>query len=223
MTRKDKMRALREAFYRSNLPNMMNLFSTAFIFLLVIYLQGFRVEIPIKSNRFRGQHGTYPIKLFYTSNMPIMLQSAIVSQIYFISQILYNKFPTNIFVRLLGIWEPKDGQFVATSGLAYFISPPDGILNALKNPIHFIVYVVFVLSASALFFNTCMEVSGSAPKDIAKMLKDQQMTMRGHRQGSMYKELKRVIPVAACLGGLVVGALSITADLIGNERESIDF
>lgn len=47
------------------------------------------------------------------------------------------------------------------------------------------------------------------------MLKDQQMVMRGHREGSMYKELKRIIPVAACLGGLIVGALSLGADLMG--------
>lgn len=47
------------------------------------------------------------------------------------------------------------------------------------------------------------------------MLKSQQMVMRGHRDESMYKELKRIIPVAAYLGGLLVGALTVAADLIG--------
>ncbi|EPZ37030.1 SecY subunit domain-containing protein, partial [Rozella allomycis CSF55] len=74
-TRGDKSRALKEAFYRSNLPNMMNLIATLVIFAVVIYLQGFRVELPIKSTRVRGQQSVYPIKLFYTSNTPIMLQS----------------------------------------------------------------------------------------------------------------------------------------------------
>lgn len=83
----------------------MNLFSTLIIFLIVIYLQGFRVEIPVKSSKLRGQQGTYPIKLFYTSNMPIMLQSALVSNVYFLSQLLYNKFPSNFLVKLLGVWE----------------------------------------------------------------------------------------------------------------------
>ena len=41
------------------------------------------------------------------------------------------------------------------------------------------------------------------------------MIMRGHREGSMYKELKRVIILAAYLGGLVVGALSLFADFMG--------
>lgn len=38
-TRNDKIRALREAFYRQNLPNLMNLLATVFIFAVVIYLQ----------------------------------------------------------------------------------------------------------------------------------------------------------------------------------------
>jgi protein transport protein SEC61 subunit alpha len=39
--------------------------------------------------------------------------------------------------------------------------------------------------------------------------------MAGHREGSMYKELKRVIPTAAAFGGAILGLLSVTADLIG--------
>lgn len=49
--------------------------------------QGFRVDLPIKSARYRGQQTSYPIKLFYTSNIPIILQSALVSNLYIISQV----------------------------------------------------------------------------------------------------------------------------------------
>jgi protein transport protein SEC61 subunit alpha len=101
----DKGRALREAFWRDRLPNVMNLIATIVIFAAVIYLQGFRIEIPVKSNRFRGQRGSYPVKLFYTSNMPIMLESALSSNVFIISQMLATRFPDNLFVKLLGVWE----------------------------------------------------------------------------------------------------------------------
>jgi protein transport protein SEC61 subunit alpha len=39
--------------------------------------------------------------------------------------------------------------------------------------------------------------------------------MAGHREGSMYKELKRVIPTAAAFGGAILGLLSVAADLLG--------
>lgn len=39
--------------------------------------------------------------------------------------------------------------------------------------------------------------------------------MAGHREGSMYKELKHIIPTAAFSGGAVLGLLSVAADLMG--------
>jgi protein transport protein SEC61 subunit alpha len=77
---------LKEAFYQQNLPNVTNLLATVLVFLIVIYFQGFRVVLPIQSKSALGQHGSYPIKLFYTSNMPIILQSALVTNLYFISR-----------------------------------------------------------------------------------------------------------------------------------------
>ena len=74
ITRTDKMKALKEAFYRTSLPNVTNLLATVLVFLIVIYFQGFRVELPLSYAKYRGQQGSYPIKLFYTSNIPIILQ-----------------------------------------------------------------------------------------------------------------------------------------------------
>lgn len=75
------------------------------------------------------------------------------------------------------------------------------------------MYLVFILTSCALFSKTWIEVSGSSPKDVARQLKDQQLTLPGHREGSLYKELKRLIPMAALLGGFTIGGLSVIADL----------
>ena len=84
------MKALQEALFRSNLPNLTNLAATVLVFLIVIYIQGFKVELPVKYQNFRGQQSTYPIKLFYTSNMPIILLSALIANLYFFSQVRCN-------------------------------------------------------------------------------------------------------------------------------------
>ncbi|KAJ9104232.1 translocon subunit [Naganishia cerealis] len=213
----DKSRALKEAFYRDRLPNIMNLLATAAVFAAVIYLQGFRIEIPVKSNRARGARGSYPVKLFYTSNMPIMLESALTSNVFLVSQMLFNRFPENLFVKLLGAWEPLEGssQLSAVSGLAYYISAPRSITAALTDPLHTVIYIAFIVTACAVFSKTWIEVSGSGPREVAKQLKDQGMVIAGHREGSMYKELKRVIPTAAAFGGAILGLLSVTADMMG--------
>lgn len=216
-TRKNKLGALRDAFFRTNMPNLSNLVATVVIFAAVVYLQGFRVEIPVKSSKFRGQRGTFPVKLFYTSNMPIMLESALTSNVFLVSQMLYNKFPSNFLVSLLGVWEGVEGtgQIRATSGIAYYMSAPFNMKEALLDPVHTAVYVIFIVTACATFSKLWIEVSGSSPRDVAKQLKEQQMVMAGHREQSMYKELKRVIPTAAWLSGATIGVLAICSDLLG--------
>jgi preprotein translocase subunit SecY len=62
-----------------------------------------------------GQKATKPIKLFYTSNMPVILLTAAVSNIYFFSQILYKRFPDNRIVALFGSWTTV--RFTPTSYL----------------------------------------------------------------------------------------------------------
>lgn len=218
ITRQDKVRALKEAFYRQNLPNCWNLLATVFVFMVVIYFQGFRVDVPVKYAKLggRGQQGTYPIKLFYTSNIPIILQSALVSNLYFFSQLLYKRYKTNPLVQLLGRWQDQDsGQSIPTGGLAYYVSPPRDLAEVLYDPIHALCYFAFVLSACALFSKTWLEFSGSSPKDVAKQLRDQDMIIKGFRNQSVIMVLNRYIPIAAAFGGMCIGALTIVADFMG--------
>lgn len=218
-TRGDKSRALREAFYRQNLPNIMNLLATILVFGVVIYFQGFRVDLPIKSAKFRGDYRSYPIKLFYTSNIPIILQSALVSNMYIISQMLASRFNGNFFVNLLGVWQDIAGGGPARSypigGLCYYLSPPESFGAMVGDPIHAVLYIIFMLGSCAFFSKTWIEVSGSSAKDVARQLREQQMVMRGHRENSMIHELNRYIPTAAACGGLCIGALSVVADFMG--------
>eukprot|EP00924_Labyrinthula_sp_SR-Ha-C_P016936 snap_masked-scaffold_6-processed-gene-19.4-mRNA-1 protein AED:0.03 eAED:0.03 QI:0/0/0/1/1/1/2/0/469 len=219
LTRSNKLEALHEAFFRDNLPNLMNLLATLVVFVVVIYFQGFRIEVPLKSQRQRGVTSMYPIKLFYTSNIPVILQTALVSNLYFMSQVLYKRFSSNILVRLLGTWGIVEGSrrggMQPIGGLAYYISPPNGIGDLFVDPIHVIVYFVFITASCGLFARTWIDISGSSPKDVTKNLMNQGMTVGGYRQGSMTQVFNRYIPTAAAFGGMAIGALSVFADFLG--------
>merc|ERR1712110_1370785 len=108
VTRSEKIMALKEAFYRQNAPNITSLFATVLLFFVVIYFQGFRVDVAVKYQKIRGQMASYPIKLFYTSNTPIILQTALVSNLYFFSQLLYRRFKSNLLVNMIGQWQEVD-------------------------------------------------------------------------------------------------------------------
>lgn len=216
-SKSDKVMALKEAFYRQSAPNLTNLFATVLVFFIVIYFQGFRVDLPVKYQKIRGQQGSYPIKLFYTSNIPIILQTALVSNLYFFSQLLYRRFKSNMLVNLLGQWQEMDygGQSIPVGGLAYYMSPPQSLSDIWHDPLHGLVYVAFVLGSCALFARTWIEVSGSSSRDVAKQLRDQQMMFKGHRDSSLLHVLDMYIPTAAAFGGMCIGVLTIVADFLG--------
>lgn len=194
------------AFFRQSLPNVTNLLATVLVFLIVVYFQGFRVVLPVRSKNSR--QGGYPIKLLYTSNMPIILQSALVSNIYFFSQLLYNNFSGSFLVNLLGQWRGS----TPVGGLAYLITAPSSLA---AHPCHTLFYIVFMLSTCAFLSKTWIEVSGSSARDVTKQLNKQGMGMAGHRDSNMYKELNRYIPTAAAFGGVCIGALTVLADFTG--------
>ena len=72
-----------------------------------------------------------------------------------------------------------------------------------------------MLGTCAFFSKTWIDVSGSSARDVARQLREQQMVIRGHRDGTMVQRLNRYIPTAAAFGGLCIGALSVLADFLG--------
>ncbi|PRQ29249.1 putative SecY/SEC61-alpha family protein [Rosa chinensis] len=150
--------------------------------------------------------------------MPIILQSALVFNVSFISQLLYKSYGGNFVVNLLGKWKESghsSGQFIPVGGLAYYVTPPASLANMAADPFHALLYLVFMLAACALLSKTWIQVSGSSARDVAKQLKDQNMAMPGHRESNLEKELNRYIPTAAAFGGMCIGALTVLADFMG--------
>jgi len=190
---------------------------------VVIFFQGFAVKIPLQHNASK-QAAPQPIKLFYTSNMPIILQTSLVSNLYFISQVLYNRFPSNIFINLLGKWDTPGysntgfGGSVPVSGLAYYVSPPQSFADCLDDPLHVVFYITFILTACAMLSKSWIGISKQAPKDVANMWAAQGLVLPGYSGSStevLQSHLERYIPTAAALGGVCIGALTILADFLG--------
>lgn len=213
----NKFLGIQQAFYRDYAPNINNLLATVFIFLVVNYFQGFKVNIAIHNKQVKGHVGSYPIKLFYTSNIPIILQGALISNLFFISRLLYKQFGGFFLVRLLGRWKEASigGQSYPVSGLIYYISPPSSVTALFTDPIHGIIYIAFILVTCAVFSRTWIEVSGSGPKDVLRSLTEQNVTAIGGTEKLLYTKLKKYIPIAAAFGGVCIGVLTILADFLG--------
>lgn len=219
LTRPDKLGALYDAFFRAQLPNLSNLAATVVVFLTVMYFQGFKVDIPLSSKQGRVDTQTYSIRLFYTSNMPIILHSALTSNLFIISQLLFKRFPTNFLVNMFGSWSAissSQGQMFPVGGLCYYLSAPNSIFELVQNPIHGIISIGLTVFMCTIFSREWIKVSGSSSADVKKQLADQRVSIRGFRDGesSVYL-LDKYIPIAASFGGMCISLLSVGADLLG--------
>jgi len=210
-----------EVFIRgSNLPGLLGFFTTVAVFIIVIYVEGVRVEMPISYAGYRGYRGRYPIKLLYVSNLPVIFASALFANIYFISQLVwsnYNPANTNVWLNLLGQYRPESGGPVPFGGLVYYVISPRSLTDVIADPLRAAAYTGILVSFSIIFSLTWLEVGGLGPSTVAKQLVDSGMQIPGFRRSgkSIEQVLKRYIPTVTILGGAIVGLIASVADFFG--------
>ena len=85
----------------------------------------------------------------------------------------------------------------------------------INDPIRSLIYILFILVSCAIFSRTWIEVSGSSPNDVFTNLKEQQIT--AYKSGNKFLKyrLNKYITIAASFGGMCIGILSISADILG--------
>jgi len=207
-------------------PSIMSLVVTFGIFFVVIWLESVRVEIPLQYAKYRGMKARYPIKLLYTSNIPVILSQALYANILFFGQIIFTNFNSegnNPFLNLIGTFkqDPNSTRLIADGGLAKYITPPQGLFSIINEGfdgiIHIIVYAVLMVLLCWGFSTIWVEISGISPRDVSRQLLNSGYIVPGFRRSEKVLErlLQRYIPVVAGLGGVIIGCLAAAADVLG--------
>ena len=202
--------------YRPLNPDIIAFLATIVVFGIVIYVESMRIEIPISHAKYKIP-ARYPIKFLYTSNIPVILASALFANVYFISQILAKRMAGNPIVDLLGKWDFSGEQPFPDGGLALYTTAPRGITQVIEGPLRAVIYILILAGACMIFSAIWLETAGMGPRDVAKQLLDADMQIPGFRRNPkvLEKYLERYIPIAALLGGLFVGVLAGFADFLG--------
>jgi preprotein translocase SecY subunit len=203
-------------------PSLIGFIATIATFLVIIYLEGIRVELPMTYAGYKGFRSRYPIKLLYVSNLPVIFASALFANVYFFSQLLWSQMGapapgTNILFQILGDYNRTDNGVTPVGGLAYFMTPPNNVLGVAAEPVRAAVYLAILVAFCAFFSLIWLEVGGLGPERVAKQLMDSGMQIPGYRRSGRPIEaiLKRYIPVVTILGGIIVGLIAGIADFLG--------
>ena len=200
----------------TNDPSMLGFITTVVVFIIVIYLEGVRVELPISHANYRGFRGKYPVKLLYVSNLPVIFASALFANVYVFAQLLHSQFPNNFWVNLLGTFGGEQGTTL-TGGLAYYVTAPNSIAQVIADPVRALVFAGVMVTFAVIFSLTWLEVGGLGPSTVAQQLVDSGMQIPGFRRSGKSIEmiLKRYIPVVTVLGGAIIGLIAAVSGFFG--------
>jgi preprotein translocase subunit SecY len=199
---------------------MVGLITTVIVIMVVIYVSGLKVSIPVSYAKYRGFRGSFPIKFLYVSNIPVIFAAALFGNVYFITQLFwqrYNPVNANFWLNLLGTFQTTQNNIAPTGGLIYYLSPPRNLTGLLESPLQAGVYALLFVVVCIFFSVTWVEVGGMDSRSVAKQLLESGMQIEGFRRSSapIQQLLSRYIPIVTILGGATVGVIAACADFLG--------
>lgn len=127
--------------------NLLPIIATIIVFMLVVYANAIKVEIPLAFGSIRGFGRRWPLKFFYTSNIPVILIAALLANIQLMGRMMADR-----GMPILGTF---DSQGAATGGLVYLLSPPGiGTAAGMSMSILLITMGVFALLGAVFAYFT---------------------------------------------------------------------
>ena len=207
-------------------PSLIGFIATIVAFLVIIYMEGVRVELPLTYAGYKGFRSRYPIKLLYVSNLPVIFASALFANVYVFTQLIWSSVGrpepgTNLLMDIIGSYKQvtanNQTSIQPAGGIAYYVTAPHNIQNVAAEPIRAVVYLGILIAFCALFSLIWLEVGGLGPSKVAEQLMSSGMQIPGYRRSGKPIELilKRYIPVVTILGGVVVGLVAGLSDFVG--------
>ncbi len=188
--------------------------STIAVFLISVYGQAMKVEIPLTFGRVRGYGIKWPLNFFYTSNIPVILVAALMANI-------------QLFATLFERWGyPILGTFsgnTPVSGLVYWLTSPNLVQNLIQGSftwtmlVQSLIYVVVFIVGAIIFSIFWMQTANMDAASQAKQIVNSGLQISGFRRDERVLEriLSRYIWPLTIVGAAAVGLLAAMADLTG--------
>ncbi|MGB8217566.1 MAG: preprotein translocase subunit SecY [Candidatus Methanoperedens sp.] len=206
---------------------ILALISTVIIYLMVVYVESCRIEIPLAHAAVRGARGRFPVKLIYASVLPMILVRALQANIQMVGLILSSR-----GISLLGEFK----QATPVNGLMYYLSPIQGPNNWIPSlvssqftslgvappanwqiALHVMTDALMLIIGGIIFALFWIETTGMGAKNVAEKIQNSGMQIPGYRRssGTLERVMQRYIPKVTVIGGAFIGLLTLIASLLG--------
>ena len=205
---------------------------TLLVFAFAVYAQAMKVEIPLSFGRVRGHGVRWPLNFIYTSNIPVILVAALAANMQLWARLLQGSVEGKGLTSGVMHWVSVHifGQFsgqTPISGLSKWVFSPN-LLEELRVLIQSGVFnwesllqagsfALFMMCGAVLFSIFWVQTAGMDARSQAKQIMDSGLQIPGFRRDERVLEsiLKRYIFPLTIMGGLTVGFLAASADVVG--------
>lgn len=203
------------------LTSLMPLIATVVVFLIVVYAQGINVEVPLSFSSVRGFGRSWPLKLFYTSNIPVILTAALLANVQLMARVGATTDSSGLTCGMMGCFDANGSP---TSGLIYYLTSPKNLiidiisLNITESEIiRAFTYMGLMVLGCVIFSVFWVSTSGMDAKSVSEQIEGIGMQIPGYRRDPRIIEsvLNRYIPALTVLGGIAIGILASFADFTG--------
>ncbi|CAJ37628.1 preprotein translocase subunit SecY [Methanocella arvoryzae] len=202
---------------------ILALLATIIIFLLIVYVESTRIEIPLAHAAVRGARGKFPVKLIYASVLPMILVRSLQATLEMVGLLLYRN-----GITFLGTFNQYNQP---VDGLMFYINPINGLsdwvpqLAALNYPgiqlwqiaLHVFTDAFILIAGGILFAIFWVETTGMGASRVARQIQKSGMQIPGFRRNEQVieKVVSRYIPKVTVIGGAFVGFLTLLSSLFG--------
>lgn len=189
---------------------------TVALFLIVVFAQSLKVEIPVSFDRIRGYGIRWPLQFFYAGVIPVILVSSLAASFQLFASLLQNWLGHATF--LGGFSGPTP-----ISGLAFWIGSTPLLQTIITGSFRWIFavqaigHILFYVFFSILFAFFWVNTSGMDASSQAKNIMSSGLSIPGFRRDERVLEsiLKRYIGPLTIMGGAAIGLLASAANLLG--------
>ncbi|MEM0179567.1 MAG: preprotein translocase subunit SecY, partial [Fervidicoccaceae archaeon] len=190
---------------RNGFPDLIGLIATFITIIVLVYLQGMRVEVPVTAQKYGGIRSKIPLQFLYVTNIPILLIGIIVSDFQLFSNALASISGTS-----------NIGYEILTT-LTYYLSPPRGFSTAVADLGKLFIFTLSWMALSILFGYMWVEIAGLGPAEQADRLIKGELDIPGVRRNPKVFErmLAKYIYPLTVLSSIIVALIAILADIFG--------
>lgn len=205
--------------------------ATVIVFLIVVWAQSLKVEIPLSFGKIRGYTMKWPLSFFYASVIPVILTAALVANVQLFGGIMENAASSCVagactglakFASYFGfLGHFSNGQ--AVSGLAFWMGQTNLLELFIRGgflPVYLLqglTHTIFFVFLSTIFAVFWVKTSGMDSKAQAHKISASGLQIAGFRQDERILEsvLDRYIMPLTVMGGMAIGLLAAITDLLG--------